>query len=472
MPNHKEDKIDFYAQSGVNYIYIVFKMYKKCCGASIYLAEAEKVKKILNENIHACNVALLFANPGAAYPACAAEVDEAYGFNRYFKVMLTGDKYPAHLVNSVMQLIAEQDFIELVYPAGEPVEASQCIGHFHNPNPYYDEYYPRTNPANLAIPNFYQFQNYLRPPAFTTGGFRIGGINVHGSWGNDGADGRDVTIMSYEPGAWDTNHVNLPRARAFSLGATNVNSHGTSSVGVMAARWMSPPALTGIVGIAFNARVAFAASPIQNLLNAYHLLIAGDIVQVGIEILGGTESGCTGYCAVPMEYENAWYNIFRALTDKGVHVILAAGNGSINLDHPAFQGKFNRNVRDSGAIYVGAIDPTTVRRDFTSNFGSRIDSSSWGRHVVTASFGSGNLFNERNAWYVNNYAGTSAATPIVAGAAASLSGIAKARSRALPPRLLRQIFTQTGTAFLNNDSLIMGTQPNLGAALARFNAIS
>ena len=33
-----------------------------------------------------------------------------------------------------------------------------------------------------------------------------------------------------------------------------------------------------------------------------------------------------------MESQTAYYDIIKALTDKGVHVIEAAGNGNINMD--------------------------------------------------------------------------------------------------------------------------------------------
>ncbi|TCL06491.1 S8 family serine peptidase [Sodalis ligni] len=472
MQYNYENKIDFYAQPDVEYLYIVFKLRKKEYGQGNYIIEAEKINKIVNEKLCVCEVKPLFVKPGAPCSVNASAVDETYGFNRYFKVMLSGVDHDANLINVVLQLIAEQDFIELVYPAGKPVGASQGIDTPRNlPSRHYNKYIPGFNPSDLIIPNFYQYQNYLFEPTYTTGFFRIGGIDAEAGWSTLGGDGSYVTLLSYESDAWDTNHVNLPQEREFALGNIDVGTHDTSSVGVMAARPMVTSRVEGIVGIAFNTRVAYADSGIQNIRDAYYLLNAGDVVQVGIQAYVGAQPGCTTNCFVPMEYENAYYDVFRALTDKGVHVILAAGNGALDLDHAGFNGKFNRSVRDSGAIYVGAIDPILATRAFFSNYGSRIDSSSWGFNVVTTSYGSGNLFNEPNAWYRDNFSGTSSATPIVAGAAACLSSIARANNKPLPPRLLREIFTETGTVFLDNDSLFVGTQPNMRTALARFAAI-
>lgn len=56
-----------------------------------------------------------------------------------------------------------------------------------------------------------------------------------------------------------------------------------------------------------------------------------------------------------MESQTAYYDIIKALTDKGVHVIEAAGNGNINMDSPVVPGEYDVNVRDSGAILAGAF---------------------------------------------------------------------------------------------------------------------
>lgn len=467
MPKDHDNKIDFYAQPGVEYIYIVFKVFKKSCGGNSYSVEAEKIEKLLNTKNYPCDVKSLFITDTAPH-APIVPVDEKYGFNRYFKVVFSDDCPAAHLINAILQVIAEQDFIELVYPAGKPMDASVGIADPHGPPPLYFENVTGAAQPRLAIPNFFQYQYYLWPPSVTTGSFKLGGIDVEPAWAALGGDGRYVTILSHEISAWYTNHINLPHERAFAQGAIDIDDHDTSAVGVMAARRILVTPTIGIVGIAYNARVAYADSPIEALRRAYDLLNPGDVVQVGLQLSVGAIAGCTAQCWLPMEYENARYDLHRALTDKGIHVILAAGNGGIDLDHTDFNGKFDRNVRDSGAIFVGGITPSTATRAYFSDYGSRIDSSSWGYSVVTTAYGSGNLFNEPNAWYKDNFSGTSSANPIVAGAAACLSSIAKAYNKPLPPRLLREIFTRTGTPFLENNSAVMGTQPYLWSAIGTF----
>jgi hypothetical protein len=81
--------------------------------------------------------------------------------------------------------------------------------------------------------------------------------------------------------------------------------------------------------------------------------------------------------------------------------------------------------------------------------------------------GYGNLYNggTEDQWYTNTFSGTSSASPIVTGAAASLQGAARAAG--LPdrtPLAMRQLITSTGTPQDPNSKNI-GPRPNLRAAL-------
>lgn len=127
--------------------------------------------------------------------------------------------------------------------------------------------------------------------------------------------------------------------------------HDTASVGIMAAKDIG----TGIRGISWKSRLGYAGSAHNNLYNLIPLLKAGDVVQIGVHVAGGYPAGCQKDCWVAMESEPAYYDVIKALTDKGVHVIEAAGNGNVNLDSPGFKGAFDVNVRDSGAILAGAF---------------------------------------------------------------------------------------------------------------------
>ncbi len=186
---------------------------------------------------------------------------------------------------------------------------------------------------------------------------------------------------------------------------------------------------------------------------------------------GGEITGCTTKdCYVPQENVQSYYDVIKALTDKGVYVIEAAGNGNINLDHSAFKGKFDVHTRDSGAIIAGAFCAKDGKKASFSTYGSRVTSSSWGCwDVVTAGYGS--LYNAANAQYTNTFAGTSSANPIIAGVVASLSGIAKANGITVTPVQMRQILQDTGTSLANGESAKVGTHPDMERAVARILAL-
>ena len=78
------------------------------------------------------------------------------------------------------------------------------------------------------------------------------------------------------------------------------------------------------------------------------------------------------------------------------------------------------DFKESGAIVSGAGTETRPHDKMpASNFGSRIDCFAQGLNVTTTS--------STAAKYVDDFNDTSAATPIVAGAAVLLQGMVKAR---------------------------------------------
>ena len=108
--------------------------------------------------------------------------------------------------------------------------------------------------------------------------------------------------------------------------------------------------------------------------------------------------------------------------------------------------RFNRNVRDSGAILVGAGAPGTEANARSklgfSTYGSRVDVQGWGSGIVTTGYGS--LFNnpaaDNRRDYTSSFGGTSGASPIVAGAAVNLQGVTKELFKTtLSPSQLRQV---------------------------------
>lgn len=178
---------------------------------------------------------------------------------------------------------------------------------------------------------------------------------------------------------------------------------------------------------------------------------------------------------LPTEVDPADFDAIRLATALGVTVVEAAGNGGVNLDaytDPRGIQVFNRRgrgFRDSGAILVGAAwSALPHNRAHFSNYGSRIDCYAWGDRVTTCGYG--DLYGEAfEDYYTSAFSGTSSASPIIAGAAGLLQGLAKQNSgAALPPAQIRALLAdpKTGTPQGPDVAGAIGVMPNLKAVLA------
>src|SRR5207237_7783751 len=101
------------------------------------------------------------------------------------------------------------------------------------------------------------------------------------------------------------------------------------------------------------------------------------------------------------------------------------------LDSSIYDGRFDRNVRDSGAIMVGAgtggTGPGVWHAPMCwTNYGSRVDVQGWGQKVTTLGYAPDSCIwckiagDDDSQWYTCTFGGTSAGSAIVAGAAAAL----------------------------------------------------
>ncbi|WP_413735277.1 hypothetical protein ACL2XP_21710 [Sodalis sp. RH21] len=385
-----------------------------------------------------------------------------YGLDRYFVVNFFNDNVNSeNYINDILLAIAQVNTVDIVYPSAEPIS-------LHADNQTNMISHETLSPSEMTgdkaaspLTSFRPIQHYLWPAKHFFENFKLGGIDGIAGSAYEGGKGENVTIISNEPDAWFNEHINLPHERALVEGEIIIGSHNTSAVGIMAGLNLG----YGILGIVPNAKMGYSSPGVQHLYNLYHRLNAGDVIQIGMQHHGILMAQGEKPCSLPVEFEAAWFDIISALTDKGIHVIEAAGHGAFNLDHPVLKGKYDRGRRDSGAIMVGALDPRTGLKTPLSNFGSRVDSSSWGAFVATTSYGHATLFNQTNAWYINDFSGINAANPIIAGAAACLSSIAAAYNAALSPQRLRELLTGTGTVLAQNNSALMGTQPDLSKAI-------
>ncbi len=458
LKSHK--KIDFYARRGVKYTHIVFQLRKS--SSTYYFAEAQRIEHELKLTYETLGVKPLFDTTSTLEDSYTREISHRHGLDRYFSVNFFNENVNAeNYINEILLAIALTNTVELVYPASEP-ESLRWGGQDGTPPvPAFPESNKHRDNTAISLANYQPIQHYLWPAKHVSDGFKLGGIDGTAGLAYRGGKGENVTLITVASDAWFTDHINLPHKRALVEGKVKVGGDNSAAVGVMAGLNLG----RGIVGIAPGAMVGYACPGVQYLYNLYHRLKPGDVIHLGMQRIGvkiayGDTSGF-----LPVEFEPAWFDIISMLTDKGIHVIESAGHGGFSLDHPALKGKFDRARRDSGAIIVGALDPRTGLRLPVCNFGSRVDNSSWGASVVTASYCEATLFNQTNAWYINNFSGTAAATAIVAGATACLSSITLAYDKLISPQQLRLILTGNGTVLKENNSALMGTQPDLGRAI-------
>ena len=314
----------------------------------------------------------------------------------------------------------------------------------------------------VTTPSFESYQGYLGPAPH--------GIDAPAAW-RRGFRGAGVWFADVE-GGWNAGHEDLPGDRIAHVSGKPIpdpswRAHGTAVLGQVVGRDNGK----GVVGIAPDVERVFTASiGGQSVARAIDQvareLRPGDVLL--IELQGTGPRGRF----LPVEYWDDVFDAIRVATRRGVIVIEAAGNGNEDLDHPAYDRKLDRARRDSGAIMVGAGAPPRegfvdrARLDF-SNYGSRVDVQGWGRKVATLDYGDLQACDgpARDRHYTGEFSGTSSASPIVAGAAVILEGIARERGAVIAPAQLRDLLRETGTPQAGDTRKAIGPRPDLERAI-------
>ena len=458
------------AQEGISYDSIVVKLKPdaKSTDATVLTALPEITQ--LDPSLVATSMFQADKLRGEA-SAEMIEMNKRYGFDRFLRIKLPDNKSKDQIyINKIIAGLEHDQNIEEIYPEALPVTLEVEDQTETTQTPTRLRSTQSSNLGAINVPDFRQQQDYLKSTTEKRTGYYMGGINRDSVNQYKGSDGEGITIISSENCGWNDKHVNLP-PMALAMGphsdTCKEREHNTASVGILAGQDIG----TGIRGIAWKSKVGYAAWPASNLYNTIPYLKAGDVVSLNMQYWGGEVTGtCQKDCFVPVENLESYYSVIKALTDKGVFVISSAGNGNINLDSPAFNGKWDTNIRDSGAIIAGAFCAKSGLKAWFSSYGSRVTSSSWGcNDVVTTGYGP--LYNAVNATYTNSFGGTSSSTPILAGVVASLSGIAKANGITVTPKQMRQILAETGTTLANGNSAVVGTQPDMERAVAKILAL-
>jgi len=301
-----------------------------------------------------------------------------------------------------------------------------------------------------------------------------GGIDAKYAWTVGGGKGLNVKVVDIE-GGWRTTHEDMPAL--FTQIGTQYNdigwrNHGTAVLGEI----VGVANAYGVTGIANQAQAGVSSVGSQSSATAISKAATaaglGGVILIELHSQGpsdGTACTCnTAQCNyIAMEYWQANYDAIATATANGVVVVEAAGNGSANLDSSAYGTAFNRTVRDSGAIIVGASTSTTRVPMCWTNYGSRVDVHGWGEKVYSMGYGAlfGSAYGE-NQFYTATFSGTSSASPIITGAAASAQGVALANGRRLTSKQMRGVLSGNGTAQAA-DSRKIGSLPDLRKVLPK-----
>ena len=328
---------------------------------------------------------------------------------------------------------------------------------------------------------------------FSGNGTPAGGLDAQYVWNTFGTrggsgGGNKVKVAVVELGA-NFAYVEMSAATFLGGNASNVasdNEHGTAVASIITGRNDG----VGIVGFATSAAFyvtydgADGGDAISNaLMRAYNTVGAGGIISVSQQVTDPTGS------YVPITYNYSVYNTVNSIIQNNCAVYMAAGNTGIKLDDhdPSFH-PFTQPGLVPGTVYVGAGAPPGVqgqpalsRLQFTSttgsNYGSYVIMQGWGAFVEAAStennaqLTGGAYFNNAegdNYAYTENFAGTSAATPIVAGSAVLLQAAnLKMAGALLTPNQLKQKLKKTANLQVNGmhpTTEKIGKQPNLATA--------
>jgi hypothetical protein len=315
----------------------------------------------------------------------------------------------------------------------------------------------RPDAAPPATPDFIARQVYLGPAP--------GGIDAHYAWTVSGGRGSNVRVIDCE-GAWRFTHEDLLQNQGGVIGTQTSDlgwrNHGTAVVGVIGGDVNA----IGVTGICPDAHVRgssiFNGGGLPGALRAAaDALRPGDIILIEVQY-GHPRRGFT-----TVEWWPDDFAAIRYAVNRGVIVVEAAGNGNNNLDDPEYntplagfpadwRNPFNRTVRDSGAVVVGAgaPPPGTHGRDHGpdrsrlgfSNYGSMVDVQGWGREVTTCGYGDLQGGTSEDVWYTDLFSGTSSASPIVVGALGCVQGALRAARRIpLSPARARDLLRSSGS---------------------------
>ncbi len=299
------------------------------------------------------------------------------------------------------------------------------------------------------------------------------GLDAPAVWIVPGGTGAGRKFIDVEL-CWTEDHEDFNFANNFYIGGAtqdpNYETHGTAVLGEV----IGQPNGYGITGFAPDVQYGVVAVTVSEWPEVPHYFQeAVDHLDTGDVWLIELQMYPPGKNATPMEWLQVNYDvIWTSSWSLGIVCVEAGANGSQDLDDPSWEGVFDREIRDSGAIMVGAGTPTGRVAEYFTNYGTRMDVHAWGSQIVTTGYG--DLYNggSLQTRYTAQFGGTSGASPMITGSALCLQGVAATNlGSVLTPLQLRTILHDTGIEHLDPNKEI-GPRPDLGAAAGAVLAIN
>lgn len=299
-------------------------------------------------------------------------------------------------------------------------------------------------------PSYHHLQTYLQPNSST-----LKGMNVLSVWGK-GEQGSAATVRHLDFGV-NHNHENLKGNISVVTNTPKPEpeekDHGTATTGIIAASKQD----FGITGIAHECEFHFYY--VNDLDLIVRDAIPGDIVSLDVHLRVGADY-------FPVIHSRSWWDKIYALTQKGVVVIMAAGNGGADLSPEA--GKMSQYGK-SGGYLIGSCNNHDGRRYSSSNYNHQTSLlNSWGNmSIATTGYGYLNgPTSDENRKYTGSFGGTSGATPLVCGVLALIQSYAIAHYGIyLNSDEIVKLVAETGITDAVEDRI--GSRPDVDAALRR-----
>lgn len=291
------------------------------------------------------------------------------------------------------------------------------------------------NTNRSDTPDFSELQKYLDEPQ---------GMNIRSVWDKE-ITGQSVTIRHLDFGIY-RNHEDFQGGNITVVTSRDESSdcnHGTASTGCIAAAKND----FGVTGIAHSSSYFFYdTGDVDKILEQAN---AGDIVSLDIQFKSEGK-------LIPVISSKHWWDTIKNMVEKKVIVIMAAGNGALDLSDTSVCTDYG----DSGAILVGSSYPDTGKKLTSSNYGHYSSLiNSWGTSVTTTGYSSLQKLPGNNRNYTLDYSGTSSATPLCAGALALLQSYAKQQGVVLTPGVMKDILTESN--YTEGVHQKIGKRPNV-----------